>query len=324
MTNTKRRNDSAYKYLFSSKEVVYQLLTRFVDDPVVADISPDDIEPFDKSFVSDAFLDRESDVIYRVAVAGREVYFYVLIEFQSTVDKSIPIRMLHYILGLYDQMYRTSTAGKLPAVFPILLYNGSERWTVPQNVRELIEPTIAGRYIPSFEYYVIIERDIPDEMLENIRGILAAVIYLEKRRDDTELQGAVDRVIDMVEAEQPEQLRMFKVWLNRMFHAAVTAEQRERVDELRGVKSMLSEVIDQMEQKYRQEGHKEGRQEGRQEGLQEGLQEGRQEGLQEGRHVVALRMLRKGYPLEDVIAITELSRDEVQTLTDQVAAEKEA
>ncbi len=177
-----------------------------MDDPVVADISPDDIEPFDKSFVSDAFLNRESDVIYRVTVAG-----------------------------------------KLPAVFPILLYIGSDPWTVPQNVRELIEPTISGRYIPSFEYYVIIERYIPDELLENIRGILAAATYLEKRR----------------------------------------------------VKSMLSEVIDQMEQKYRQEGR------------------------QEGRHVAALRMLHKGYPLEDIIEITELSRDEVQALTDQVAAEKE-
>ncbi len=111
MSHTRRPNDSAYKYLFSSTVVVHQLLTRFVDDPAVANIAPDDIQRIDKSFVSDAFLDRESDVIYRVAVAGREVYFYVLIEFQSTVDKSIPIRMLHYILGLYDQMYRASTDG---------------------------------------------------------------------------------------------------------------------------------------------------------------------------------------------------------------------
>jgi predicted transposase/invertase (TIGR01784 family) len=131
MSHARRRNDSAYKYLFSSKAIVHQLLTRFVDDKMMSRVRPEDIEPVDKSFVGDAFLDRESDVIYRVNVDGHEVYIYVLIEFQSTVDKSIPIRMLHYILGLYDQMYRTSTAGKLPAVFPILLYNGTERWTVP-------------------------------------------------------------------------------------------------------------------------------------------------------------------------------------------------
>lgn len=120
MAEKRRNNDSAYKYLFSSPEVVHQLLTRFVDDEVIAGIAVEDIEPFDKSFVSDAFVDRESDVIYRVKTGGGEVYIYVLIEFQSTVDKRIPIRMLHYILGLYDQLYRRSRAGKLPAVFPIL------------------------------------------------------------------------------------------------------------------------------------------------------------------------------------------------------------
>jgi hypothetical protein len=33
-----------------------------------------------------------------VKLEGREVYIYVLLEFQSTVDKSIPVRMLLYIL----------------------------------------------------------------------------------------------------------------------------------------------------------------------------------------------------------------------------------
>ena len=298
MSDTRRNNDSAYKYLFSSKEVVHQLLTRFVDDEVISGIAVEDIEPFDKSFVSDAFVDRESDVIYRLATGGGEVYIYVLIEFQSTVDKSIPIRMLHYILGLYDQIYRTSRAGKLPAVFPILLYNGSAQWMVPTNVRDLIEPAIAERYIPSFEYYPIIERDIADETLERIRGVVAAVMYLEKRRDDRKLHRAIDHVIDLLEETNPEQLRMFGVWLNRMFRASVSREQIERIEGLREVRSMLSEVIDQIESR------------------------GRREGRQEGRRADALRMLRKGYAVEEVAEVTELDREEVAALAEQVAAER--
>jgi predicted transposase/invertase (TIGR01784 family) len=71
---------------------------------------------------------------------------------------------------------------------------------------------------------------------------------------------------------------------------------------------MLSEVIDQMEQKHRQEG----------------LEKGLQKGIREARRTNALRMLRKNYPIEEVMEITELSRDEVKTLAKQVAAtEKE-
>src|SRR6056297_1840132 len=88
--------DSAYKYLFSSRQVFHQFLTRFVDEDFVQGLAVDDVELIDKSFVSDELLDRESDIIYKVDLPGREVYVYVLLEFQSSPDKTIPVRMLLY------------------------------------------------------------------------------------------------------------------------------------------------------------------------------------------------------------------------------------
>ena len=145
---TRGRNDydGAYKYLFSSIPVFHQFLTRFVTERFTRGLRVEDIEAVDKSFVSDELTKRESDIIYRVKRGERDVYIHVLIEFQSTVDKSIPVRILLYILELYDQLYRSRRSGKLPAVFPVLLYNRSEPWTVPGNIRELIEPAIPRRY----------------------------------------------------------------------------------------------------------------------------------------------------------------------------------
>ena len=80
---------------------------------------------------------------------------------------------------------------------------------MPGNVSELIDGSIPSRYIPSFEYYPVIERDIPDETLERVRGLVAAVVYLEKRRDADSLAGAVDGVFGMLEQERPEELRLF-------------------------------------------------------------------------------------------------------------------
>ena len=117
--------DSAYKYLFSSKQVFHQFITRFIEEDFVQGLSVDDVQLVDKSFVSDELIDRESDVIYKVNLPGNEVYIYVLLEFQSTPDKTIPVRMLLYILQLYDQLFRSSPSGLLPAVFPVLPYNGS-------------------------------------------------------------------------------------------------------------------------------------------------------------------------------------------------------
>jgi len=217
----KKEYDSAYKYLFSNKRIFHQFLTRFIHEDFARNILLEDIELVDKTFVSDEFIQRESDIIYKVKTQKKDVYIFVLVEFQSTVDKTIPVRMLLYILQLYDHLYRNSQKGKLPAIFPVLLYNGSKKWTIPTNIQSLIEGTVPSRYIPSFEYYPVIENKISDKVLKSIKGTIAAIIYLENQKNEQLLKEAVDTVVELIKEEHPEQLRMFSVWLNRMFHKAL-------------------------------------------------------------------------------------------------------
>ena len=65
-------------------------------------------------------------------------------------------------------------------------------------------------------------------------------------------------------------------------------------------------------------GRQKGREEGRKEGIQEGIQEGRQEGFAEGSYQKALEtaqlMKSMSYPLEDIVKITALSRNEIEKL----------
>jgi predicted transposase/invertase (TIGR01784 family) len=194
-------------------------------------------------------------------------------------------------MQLYDQMYRSSRRGKLPAVFPVLLYNGSKRWTVPRNIRGLIEEVVPAKYIPSFEYYTIVERDIPDRVLKHLKGLMSAVIYLEKQQDRESLGKALDTAIELIAEERPEQLRMFTTWVNAMFRGSLSEEDMEKITDLTEVRSMLSELVDEIAEDKKREG----------------IEEGKREGIQEARKENALRMIRKGYPLEEIQEITGLS-----------------
>ena len=294
MGTDKPEYDSAYKYLFSNKRIFHQFITRFVDEDFSKKINLDDIEMVDKSFVSDEFVKRESDIIYRVKTDKRDVYIYVLVEFQSTVDKTIPVRMLLYILQMYDQLYRSSRKGKLPAIFPVLLYNGSKEWTVPYNVQDLIEDTIPARFKPSFEYYPVIENRIPDRVLKRIKGTVSAIIYLEKQKSEKSLNKAVDTVLELVKGESPEQLRMFTVWLNRMFKDAYSEREFERISELTEVKSMLTQIAEQIEER--------------------GMQQGMQQGMRRKAEETARKMKAKGFPVEEITELTGLSAEEIRKL----------
>ena len=127
------------------------------------------------------------------------------------------------------------------------------------------------------------------------RWLVAAVVYLEKRRDADSLAGAVDAVIGMLEQERPEELRLFTRWLNRMFRHAFTAGEIERIRDLRGVKSMLSEVVDQIIER------------GKEEGLEQGLRQKAQE--------TARRMLVEGISVEVISRVTGLPVAEIRELS---------
>ena len=82
---TKGRYDSAYKALFSNPVIFSQLVKGFVEEDFVKELKPQDFKGIEnRSFISQEFLKREADLIYHVELMERDIYFYILMEFQST------------------------------------------------------------------------------------------------------------------------------------------------------------------------------------------------------------------------------------------------
>ncbi|MEX1058175.1 MAG: Rpn family recombination-promoting nuclease/putative transposase [Natronospirillum sp.] len=63
----------------------------------------------------------------RVRWGDQWLYVYLLLEFQSTVDPYMAVRIMTYLGLLYQYLVRQgelTPAGKLPPVLPVVLYNG--------------------------------------------------------------------------------------------------------------------------------------------------------------------------------------------------------
>jgi hypothetical protein len=52
------------------------------------------------------------------------------------ISKSVPENIQFHLL----KNKVTTPGGGLPPVFPIVLYNGSQRWTAEQDVYEMVQP----------------------------------------------------------------------------------------------------------------------------------------------------------------------------------------
>ena len=82
------------------------------------------------------------NAVWWVRFSGRWLYLYLLLEFQSTVDPFMAVRLLTYLGLLYQDLIKQralANSGRLPPMLPIVLYNGKPRWTAATELLNLIE-----------------------------------------------------------------------------------------------------------------------------------------------------------------------------------------
>jgi predicted transposase/invertase (TIGR01784 family) len=283
-------HDNGYKRLFSHPEMIADLLRGFVREEWVRDLDFSTLEKVSSSYVTPEMRSREGDVVWRVRwERDRWLYVYLLIEFQSTVDPYMALRILVYLGLLYQDLVKTrqlTPAGKLPPVLPLVLYNGDVPWGSAQEVSELIDTVPGGleQYRPALRYCLLDEARIADSELESLRNLAAALFRLEKGRSPKDVQQVVTALLEWLrEPEMAELRRSFTAWvLGVLLPARMPGAVIPEVDDLQEVKSMLAERVKEWTHQWKEEGLEEGRREGHQEGHQEGHREGRQEGLREG------------------------------------------
>jgi len=185
-------HDRGYKYLFSHKELVQELLEHFLPAELHQMMDFSTLRKDSESFITEAFKDREDDVIWSVEInlksgQSTRLFLYLLIEFQSKNDPTMPVRMLQYVGLLYEHLLRQHKADielehGLPPVLPIVLYNGRPTWTAATSM-EAIQPNLPAllkRYQPSMEYFLLDEQRIEPEKLNALNNALSLVFQFEQ------------------------------------------------------------------------------------------------------------------------------------------------
>jgi predicted transposase/invertase (TIGR01784 family) len=257
--------DNSYKMLFSHREMVEDLLRGFVREPWVAHVDFATLEKVSGSYVADDLRDREDDVIWRVRLRDRWLYVYLLLEFQSTVDAHMAVRLMAYVALLYQDLIRTGAVAKgekLPPVLPVVLYNGNRRWTAAEELADLIEDVPGGlaRYRPRLRYLLLDEGRYADTELLPLRNLVAALFRLENSRGIADVAQALESLIEWLkESEQENLRRAFAVWFKRVFlPARVPGAEVPELHDLQEVKTMLAERVVEWTRQWKEEGRQEG------------------------------------------------------------------
>ena len=263
-------HDHSYKLLFSHPEIVRDLLEGFVRGDWVARLDLSTLERVSGAYVSDDLRARASDVVWRARCGDR--YVYIAIEFQSTIEQAMALRVLAYVVLLYQELLREkkiSLEDGLPTVVPIVLYNGEERWSAPNDFASLLCESLEGveDFRPQHRYLVIDEGRYDDRELAGSRNLLATLFRLEHGCPRDQVMEVANALMEQLASEGLVSLRRaFGVWLDRVSRARFARGCGKEGEEIWEKQTMLAEKFDRWEAELRQEGHQAGVQEGRQEG----------------------------------------------------------
>ncbi len=282
-------HDAAYKSLFSHRRMVEDLLRGFAARKWSDELDLKTLEKLPADYVSDDLHQRHGDSVWRVRLRGEEwLYLLVMLEFQSTDDRYMAVRILVYTGLLYQDLIRRGALGpdgRLPPVLPIVLYNGPNQWSAPVEMRDLIAPVkeALARYQPSQRYFLLDEGRWREDDLPG-RNLVSALVRLENSGTAEALREAMEALSGWLRESGDDELRRaFAEWLRQMTSRRFGEEAPLAADALEGGGAMLAERVQEWIEQWLQEGREQGLEQGIEQGREQGREQGLELGLERGR-----------------------------------------
>ena len=228
-------HNAAWKLLFSYPDMVRDLLAGFVLPEWTEELDLATLEPGSASLVSDTLRERLQDRVWRVRHHDRRPDLMVCLEFQSTVDRTMAVRVLDYTVLLYQELLRnrklrqaarSKSGGKdrqsrrrcvkpefLPPVLPIVLYHGRKRWRAKEDLAGLCAPSgeRLAPYQPSQRYFLLDVGHYTGPLPQG-RNLMAALIRLAHCPDTQAVAEVLGPLEKDLAPEQTGLLGAFLVW----------------------------------------------------------------------------------------------------------------
>jgi predicted transposase/invertase (TIGR01784 family) len=249
-------------------------------------------------------------ILYRALLDGQEVIFYVLLEFQSSVDNSMPARLLAYMTEVIRQSFlqadrneRMRSAYRIPAVVPIVVYTGNAKWTPPLSFRDYQNKgELFGNSIIDFTYILLDTKRFSEDELSGIGSLVSMIFMLDEGIDVKHTARKLTTVGKILQKLSEEQQTELLSWVENIL---LSKPGNKNVEEIKNVIQSIKRGEDVMET-----GLFSFMDQAKEEGIEQGIEQGEVRAIKR----VLKTLVEKGYTTEEMASIALISVDEVQKL----------
>ena len=274
-------HDGFFKAVFSQPEQATAFFKSHLPADISARVDWSSLVALPGNFVKTSLQQVHSDLLFSVVIGDRETLLYLLFEHQSTPDSAMPLRLLSYVIEIFNQHHKTQ-GFPLPAVLPFVIHQGPQVWNVSTEFEDLFElpaelsPALLP-FLPKFRH-ALLDLTAYDPATHEHDTRLRVVLQLMKLARQKELLRFFQWLADYSASDLPDSL------LGLMLLYALHSDSELDASGIYHTLSCNPELENNLmsvAEKLKAEGRIEGRVEGHLEGQEKGLWIGKIQTLQE-------------------------------------------
>jgi predicted transposase YdaD len=219
------------------------------------------------TFIKRDLKQSQADLLFTLSIADNPHYIHLLFEHQTSVDHTMPLRILGYMHAIWTQTDQPAEC-KLTPILAVVLHQGPATWTVPETFHGMFPaaalslPGVAESQ-PDFRYLVVdLTKIRPEhEYQEQSLKIVLHLMKLARQRDQIiEFFQWLDRHLELQISNE-----LFRLCLLYALHADPDIDFKHIYETFHQRKELKNEAMNAV-QKLKAEGHMQGRMEGQSQG----------------------------------------------------------
>lgn len=241
----------------------------------------------------------ESDLLFTAQLDDTPALLYLLFEHQSSVDRTMPFRLLRYMTRIWERCAKEAPSERLPIIIPLVLHHGERSWNAATQFRHLVQvperlAEALAPFIPDFTYVLDDLCKLDDDALRGraLTDLARVALLIMQRCRESKDPGAILRpwaqaLVGVLTAPNGREA----LQLVARYTAEVSDAEPELVfDFFAELGPEAKEMFMTTADRLREQGHS------------RGIAEGRNLGIAEGQAALLARQLgRKFGPLSETI-----------------------
>ncbi|AIL66140.1 hypothetical protein NOVO_09155 (plasmid) [Rickettsiales bacterium Ac37b] len=293
-------HDSYIKSMMSHTKVARDFFERRLPEHIKKAVDLDYLEPCKETYFNSDLKRKEVDLLFKTKIAGSEGFLRLHVEHQSTIDKTMPLRMLDYTYKIMTEYFKNHN--KLPVIYSVVLYAGKRPYNAPTNLIELFEEN---------------QRELAKEMLINPCNLIDLTLADNESLKESLLSGLMEFLLKNiftsdiypVLSDISKELQRLEVLDIEILMTLLKYVSIVNTDNVEKIEKFIEEtLIDKDKAMGTLAEH------WLQQGVEKGIEKGVKKGVKKGMRLVALNMLRKNIDKTTISEVTGLSLSELLNL----------